>query len=68
MRWTKEEYLAWCRAVIATFDKHEELVVARLSAFEEHDPMMAELERQGIAAARRTVEYLRARLEGRWDN
>lgn len=65
MRISKEHYLAWARAAIAQHEQFEPSLEARLAAFAEHDPYLAELERQGLECSKRTVEYLRARLEGK---
>jgi hypothetical protein len=62
MKLTKEEFLNWCQNVITD----EPLYVFHTEEFNtalmEHDLKLAELQRQGMAARTRTVDYIKSKI------
>lgn len=61
---TKEQFLHWCRATIEFYDQTLEGVNQRTEALGEWDPELARLEREGLAAATRTINYIKRRMGG----
>lgn len=62
MKYTREQWLEWCRAAIVLYDSEKHIRQTRCDDMKEFDPELARREQIGIDAVASTCEYLRSRL------